>query len=142
MIKKYIYTNIIPWAIFLAATQICILYAPPALTVRDVTNINDIQIDKKPMVIEFYRPSCPHCQVMMPRYEQAAHECPVGVTCYRVNVDNMALAQNVAQKLSTVNHAVQINGVPTFIFVDKQGNVSEMVGQMELSALKNKMSKL
>jgi thiol-disulfide isomerase/thioredoxin len=142
MIRKNIYTNIIPWAIFLCVIQTFMVYAPPAVTVKEVKNVNDIEINKKPLVVEFYRPSCPHCQVMAPRYEQAAQEDRKGISCYKVNVDNMGLTQDIAQKLSTNTRKIQINGVPTFIFLDHNGNSSEMVGQMELGALKNKMSKL
>lgn len=141
---KKICTNIIIWSIFFVGVQAFTSNAATPVTsgVKDVSRIEDIHVGGKPLVIEFYRPACPHCQIMIPRYESVAREYNKGVQFYRVNVDNMDLATGIAKKFSTNDHRITINGVPTFVFIESNGNTSQIIGQMESGALQGKVAKL
>lgn len=138
---KKIYTTIYAWTILFAAAQTFTLYGGD-WKITEVTKIADIQKGNGPIVVEFYRGRCPHCQIMVPRYEEVAKQHNPRVKFYRVTVDNWALAQEVTKLLSTAANPINLTGVPTFVFVDSAGNVSQMVGQMEIGALNNKVTRL
>lgn len=137
--KKFIYRSIVVWSLVFLGIQ-CNSYA--AQDVMDVKTVADVQWDQRPFVVEFYSPKCPHCQIMIPRYKSVARDNKKGVRFYRVNTDDLDLAQEIAKKLCTKNHIVAISGIPYFVFVDAQGDVSEMTGQMGIGALESKVSKL
>ena len=95
-----------------------------------------------PMVVEFYRPSCPHCQRMEPVYKAVANECKNGTSFYKVNCDNLTYAQNVAKEI-TKDANFQLNGVPTIVAIDKNGKiVYNKPGGMSKQELASKVSQL
>ncbi len=106
-------------------------------SIVEVNGVTDIDMNKKPLVVEFYSPSCPHCKIMIPRYQQVANKYGNRVCFYTVSVTNMGLTQECAKKMR-----VEINGVPHFVFIDGNGNSSQMKGQMGEGALDNKVKNL
>ena len=96
-----------------------------------------------PMVVEFYRPSCGHCQSMAPKYAAVAAECTNGTNFYRVNADNMARANSIASTI-TRQKVSKVRGVPTFVFVNKNGNTSGDVksGGMSKQELQSRVAQL
>lgn len=96
-----------------------------------------------PMVVEFYRPSCSHCQSMAPIFSRVAKECANGTHFYRVNADDMGRANGLAQSI-THNQLSNLSGVPTFVFVNKNGNnkCEIKVGGMKKQELQNKVAQL
>lgn len=138
IMKNFITIIRVAWVIAFMSIQ----FSSKAQDVVDVAKIVDIQFNQGPFIVEFYRPTCPHCQIMIPRYAQAARSCTKSVRFYRINADNIGFAYEVAEKLSTPQHKVQITGVPFFVFVDSNGSVSEISGQMGAGALEGKIAKL
>lgn len=91
-----------------------------AEVIRDVPEQVNPEQMVAPMVVEFYRPSCPHCQRVAPVYQAVAQSCTNGTHFYKVNADNMEQANTIAQ-LVTSNKISKISGVPTFVFAGSNG---------------------
>ena len=105
-------------------------------TVQDVPESIRVEQMVTPMVVEFYRPSCPHCQSMTPVYARVAAECNNGVNFYRVNTDKSTT--NEICKMITSDSTVQVSGVPTFVFVNKNGTTN---GKEKLEDYKKRVTK-
>lgn len=129
------------------AMNLCMVVGVPNLCVA--SSINDVPERvqpnqmKAPMVVEFYRPSCSHCQNMAPIYEAVAKQCTNGTNFYRINADNMSWANGLAQ-LITNNQLSHLTGVPTFVFVNKSGSTKCEVktGGMTKAVLQSKVAQL
>lgn len=137
--KKNIYTNIVAWTIFLIGVQTGTIYSN---AVKEITSIDQMQ-NSQPRVIEFYSPKCPHCQNMMPIFEQVAQAHKEVQFC-RVNVLTPGININQIVKDVTKNKSKEIHGVPTFIFIDKKGNMSgnPVSGGMGQGALEQRVAAL
>lgn len=134
--KKNLYTNKTVWFIVFAMMHGLL----SARGIIEVKQISDIQWDKKPFVVEFYSKTCPHCMMMAQPYQDVANNDKKGVMFYKVEVaSNFNTASSIAEKLLGVQ---SFSAVPLFAFVDANGTVSEMSGQMPREALENKISKL
>lgn len=100
---------------------------------------------KCPMVVEFYRPSCPHCRKMAPIYEKVVAKCKNDTRFYKVNADNIGGANKIIQTI-THNKVSGLSGVPTFVFVKDSTNfdIEKGIEKGELSEkqLSEKVSQL
>lgn len=70
-------------------------------------------------VVEFYLPTCPHCQAMIPTVEQLAQDYSSRALVGRVDA-------NSQNGLATT---YRIDAVPTFVFFRQGHEVSRMVGE-------------
>lgn len=84
----------------------------------------------KPAVLEFFVPWCPHCQAMMPRYEEVSRDVAGQVDCYRVDMEaHPGLAR-----------LFQVTNFPTFFFISPGHAPKHWVGEMEVQDLRGMIS--
>jgi thioredoxin 1 len=76
-------------------------------------------------VVEFFRPTCPHCQAMAPLVERLATEYSARALVGQVNTE-------VDQALTA---RYQIGGVPTFVYFKNGHELSRSVGEQSYIAL-------
>ena len=86
----------------------------------DPKNINDAMEMDKLTVLMFYSPSCPHCQSMLPIFEDIREEIEGNALFGKVNV--------LTQK--QITSLYRIEDVPTFKFFCKKKNIGEMTGEI------------
>ncbi len=102
--------------------------APTAGSVVALTNANfDQQVLARSgaTVVEFYRPTCPHCQAMAPLVERLATEYASRALVGQVNTE-------VDQVLTS---RYQIEYVPTFVYFKNGRETSRSVGEQSYSTL-------
>lgn len=80
----------------------------------------------KPAVVEFFATWCPHCQKMSPIVNELAEEFKGKVDIYKVDID----------KENEVASVFGVEGIPTFVFIPKNGEPSKASGEMEKDQLK------
>lgn len=85
-----------------------------------------------PAVVDFWSPSCSHCQVMGGLLNEIGPEFAGRVQIFMLNV-----GQN-----SQVASAYRIQGVPTVIFFRRGKEVDRIVGLLPLNPLKAKLNNL
>jgi thioredoxin 1 len=91
-----------------------------------------INNESKPVVVEFYSPTCGTCMQVAPIVEKIAKEFEGEYKFYKINVENDT---NYAKQLG-------VSGVPTFLFM-KQGEVlGTHHGNFSKGDFINKMKKL
>lgn len=128
---KYIIKNI---GIVALCTTSMGIFAAIISDVPEKTQVNDMIA---PMVVEFYSPSCPHCNQMAPIYTKVAQKCGERVHFYKVNI-------TTPQGMSSANQIAHenISGIPTFVFVNKAGERTVKTGGMNENDLKTTIDKL
>ncbi len=112
-----------------------------AQSIQDVPEQIQPEQMMAPMVVEFYRPSCPHCQHMAPIYSKVAMESKNGIHFYKVNTDKSG-ANEICK---TITHNKEsLSGVPTFVFVNKNGTTSGKVkaGGLSKQELQSRVAQL
>ena len=88
------------------------------------------EVDGKPVVIDFWRPGCPPCDVMEPIVEQLKEE-------YGDQVDFKAY--NTLEERGKVDK-YSIAAVPTFLFINASGEiVDKVVGQTDIETMRSKI---
>lgn len=85
-----------------------------------------------PVVVSFWSPRCPHCQVMSGLLEEIGPEY-IG----RVNIFKLNVLQN-----PTTTAQYQVQGTPTVILFRKGRAVDRIVGLMPLHPLRQKLDNL
>ena len=91
------------------------------------------EVDGKPVVIDFWRPGCPPCDVMEPIVEQLKEE-------YGDQVDFKAY--NTLEERGKVDQ-YGIAAVPTFLFINASGEiVDKVVGQTDIETMRSKIEAL
>lgn len=85
-----------------------------------------VEKSKKPVMVMFYSPTCPHCNAMEPYFREYSKDFKDTVDFARLNIiDN----QNIALKYG-------IMGTPTFKFFCKGKPIHDMVGEIYPSLIK------
>jgi thioredoxin reductase (NADPH) len=93
----------------------------------------DLKDLKIPMIADFYASWCMPCKLMHPIFDELAKKYSGKVRFYRVNVDEV---KELASKY-------EVQGIPTFIFVDSNGQeVTREVGAMEKADLEELVKSL
>lgn len=91
------------------------------------------ETDGKPVLIDFWRPGCPPCDVMEPIVEQLKEE-------YGDRVDFKAY--NTLEERGKVDK-YGITAVPTFLFINVTGEiVDKVVGQTDIETMRSKIEAL
>jgi thioredoxin 1 len=91
------------------------------------------ETDGKPVLIDFWRPGCPPCDVMEPIVEQLKEE-------YGDRVDFKAY--NTLEERGKVDK-YGITAVPTFLFINTDGEiVDKVVGQTDIETMRSKIEAL
>ena len=72
-------------------------------------------------IIEFWATWCPHCQRMIPIYEEISKIFP-DIDCYRME----------AEKYPDVAEQFGVESYPTFIFIKSYGEMEKYVGEMSV----------
>lgn len=85
---------------------------------RLVMDANGKFISKRPVVIDFYATWCGPCKRMAPMVEELAAEYAGKVDFYKIDVD----------KETPLAQQFRIEAMPTFVFIDAQGNIKMEVG--------------
>lgn len=117
-------------------------FAVPIQQINTVGQAEEVYRVRKPKVVEFYRPSCPHCQNMMPIYKTVAQESANGTQFYMVNCDDLDTANTIAKKV-TGNESTRIGGVPTLVFINSNGTQKDThIGGMTKSELNKTITQL
>ncbi len=120
----------------LALLAIFSLLAGFAFAAVKVAEIKDSDFQKlvikapKTVVVEFYSPTCPHCQKTAPEYEKAASSLAGKVVCYKINVDKSELYDDY-----------NLTSVPTFLVFKKGKLVGRFEGYTTAAGIKTKVSK-
>jgi thioredoxin 1 len=97
-----------------------------AITALTGANFDALALQRSGAVmVEFYRPTCPHCQAMAPIVERLAKDYASRALVGQVNTD-------VASALPT---RYQIEYVPTFVFFKNGREISRSVGETSYAAL-------
>ena len=102
--------------------------------VEEITKANEavLKNTQKPMIIEFYSPSCGTCQQVMPYFKEIASELNNKYKFYKVNVDNgLEVATNY-----------DVQSVPTFVFIKNNEVKGIHHGYITKSDLTHKIEKL
>jgi len=103
------------------------------VTSDDIIELNDsnweetLKNQKKPMVVMFYLPTCPHCKQIEPYFQQFAGEFKDSCTFIRMN--------GVDSPLTAMKY--NIRSAPTFKFFCKGVAIKEAVGLTDPSRLKS-----
>ncbi len=99
------------------------------IDVIDVTDRNweeVVERSDKPTLAMFHSPTCPHCQVMMPRFEEYATEFKGKVKFVRINI----------MENSFTPERYGVMATPTFKFFCGGRPVRDLVGAVYPSLLK------
>jgi thioredoxin 1 len=87
----------------------------------------------KPVVVDFYAPWCGPCKVLAPRLDALAGEFGDRIKFISVNYDDSP----------AVTGRFQVQGVPTLLFIDRDGRVVDMIlGMADESTLRAKLQSL
>jgi cytochrome c-type biogenesis protein len=117
---------------------------PPAATFTPSTTLSQKSLilpplgkpTSHPRLIEFYSPDCSICRQMIPTIGVIERDCGGK----KVDVVKVDVSQKEFQELA---RSYQIRGVPTFIFLDKKGEVaSRLVGYQTLYSLRQSLAVL
>ena len=76
---------------------------------------------KTPAIVDFYADWCGPCRYVAPFLEQLAGEYGTKIKVYKVNTDDNP----------RVASAFRITGIPSFLFINAQGEYKMMVGAMQ-----------
>lgn len=123
-----------PWRWFLIMLAIAAMTASVA-SFSGCTSSADAgeEVDGKPVVIDFWRPGCPPCEVMAPIVEQLKEE-------YGDRIDFKAY--NTLEERGKVDK-YGISAVPTFLFINDAGEiVDKVVGQTDIDTMRAKIEAL
>ena len=85
----------------------------------------------KNTILEFWVTWCPHCQNMMPRYEKISKEHPE-IDCYRIEMEQHPTLANV----------FNVEGFPTFIFINKNGDMKKWEGETSIEDMENMIDEI
>lgn len=79
---------------------------------------------KKDTILEFWVTWCPHCQAMIPRFEKLSEQEP-DLYCCRVEMEQHPELAKL----------FEVDGFPTFIFINTDGKMQKWVGELPESGL-------
>lgn len=102
--------------------------------IDQVTALNDLIAQNKPVVLKFYLPWCPPCKMLAPVFEAVAEEEKLGGQCLfgAVEGSNNGLCSAVCQQLKIA----EPNGFPTIVVVSGEGKViAQLQGYRDESTL-------
>lgn len=108
------------------------------MTDGDVLELTDgnweekVERSRKPVVVMFYSPTCPHCSVMEPYFRDYAVEYSATVVFGRLNV---ILHQWTGERYG-------VRGTPTFKFFCSGKPVQDMVGVVYPALLKKRIEEV
>ena len=98
----------------------------PIQELTDITWDEYLKQGKRPMIVMFYAPDCPHCAVMSPVFERYAAEFEGKVDFIKVDItENQTLMLRYG-----------IMGTPTFAFFCEGRSVHMVVGEMYPTLIK------
>ena len=108
--------------------------AQSAIETKSVNSVDSFtnSVVKKPTVIDFYADWCGPCRQIAPLFEELESEYDEKVEFKRVNVD-------VDEQLAAQYDVVSI---PTFVFLDADGNLINKVVGADAESLKANVKKL
>ena len=89
------------------------------------TNIEDILVSEKPVMIDFWATWCGPCRVLSPTVDEIAEEMEGKVVVAKCNVDD---ADDIAAQFG-------IRNIPTLIFLKDGQPVARMVGEVYKEAI-------
>ena len=89
------------------------------------TNIEDILVSEKPVMIDFWATWCGPCRVLSPTVDEIAEEMEGKVVVAKCNVDD---ADDIAAQFG-------IRNIPTLIFLKDGQPVARMVGVVSKEAI-------
>lgn len=92
----------------------------------------EIVTNGKPSVIDFYADWCGPCRQIAPLFHELESQLGETVNFYRVNVDE--------DRVTAMKY--QIEAMPTFIFLDKEGKEIDRLVGADPEALKQKVESL
>lgn len=81
---------------------------------------NRLQASTKPLMLQFYSPTCPHCRAMEPTLAEVAHKMQDRVEVVRADVT----------KLSGLVKKYDIKSIPTFVLFKNKQETARIDGQM------------
>ena len=94
----------------------------PKITVHEILNESEFEKlvlnNKKPVVLDIYASWCMPCKAMAPIFKQLAQNFYPQIEFFKINIESN---ENLAQKL-------QIQSVPTFIFMQNGKEADRIVG--------------
>ncbi len=104
---------------------------------RGVHHATDVDFDQylqagKPVVIDFHATWCGPCKTMSPLVDRLEKEFGDKVIFVKIDVDK---AKSLAQRY-------KVSAMPTFVFIDSNGNKETKVGGMSYEVLKGKVQRL
>lgn len=82
--------------------------------------------ETRPILLEFYSPTCPHCQAMQPIVHEIAGE-----------LSSIAIAQADSNKSSSLTQEFTVKGLPTFIIIVDKKEKARKSGEMSKQELLN-----
>jgi len=100
------------------------------LTYNEFNNIFDTEdnyVNNKPIVLDFSAVWCAPCKMMLPIVTEFSETYEGKVDIYKVDVDE---EQELSSKFG-------IRSVPTFIFIDKNGEQKRVSGSMSKESFKS-----
>jgi thioredoxin-like negative regulator of GroEL len=99
---------------------------PEVQSVSEASFDREVMQDKQPVLIDFTRSNCVHCQKMKPIVNQLAQEYAGSLKVVQVDVmNNPAIANRY-----------EINAVPAFLIVDKGQADGPILGEIPMEKLK------
>jgi thioredoxin 1 len=87
--------------------------------------------DRRPVLVEFFAPWCPHCRRMAPVLEELAREYEGRVRVVQANVE---AAPDLVVRY-------QLRGVPTVVVFDEGKEISRLIGEVPKEELMIRLNK-
>jgi len=106
-----------------------------------------------PIFMEYFATWCPHCKNMLPIMRELYNEYGSSIVFISISQEDIPILEQyvkdnnitwlVLHDNGTLANSLNINGVPTFIFIDKNGNiVKKIIGETSIDELRNALNSL